>query len=238
VDVALLDGGVDGALRIGADDQDARVLLLQVAPGAGDRPAGPDRDDERVDPAAGLLPDLRAGELVVGVRVRHVRVLVGLERARDLLGEPVGDRVVAFRRVGVDGRRTDDDLGAVRAQERDLLLAHLVRHDEDAAVALDRRCDREADAGVARRRLDDRPARLELPVALGGLDQRQADPVLEGSAGVQVLELDQDVPLDLAADLREPDDRRLAHQVERRGVLARHVATAYSCRTDVQCGQS
>ena len=90
-------------------------------------------------------------DAVVRLRVVHVRVLVGLEAAGDLLGEPVGDGVVALRRVVLDRGRRDHDLGAVGAQERDLLLAHLVRHDEDAAVALDRGRDGEADAGVARR---------------------------------------------------------------------------------------
>jgi hypothetical protein len=101
----------------------------------------------------------------------------------------------------VDGRRRDHDLGAVRAQHRDLLLAHLVRHDEDAAVALSRGRDGEADAGVAGGRLDDRAARLELPVALGLLDHREPDPVLDRAAGVEVLELGEDAGV---AGRREP----------------------------------
>ena len=87
MDVRLLQRRVDGAFGVGADDEDVRVPLLQVAAGARDRPAGPDGDDEGVDLAAGLLPDLRPGHLVVGVRVGHVRVLVGLEGAGDLLAK-------------------------------------------------------------------------------------------------------------------------------------------------------
>ena len=59
-------------------------------------------------------------------------------------------------------------------------------------VALLRGGEREADAGVAGGRLDDRPARLEQPVALGRLDHREADPVLDRAAGVEVLELGED----------------------------------------------
>ena len=129
---------------------------------------------------------------VVRLGVRHVRVLVGLEAARDLLGEPRRDRVVRLGRVVLDGGRRDHDLGAVAAQHRDLLLAHLVGHHEDAAVALLRRRDREADAGVARGRLDDRAAGLQLPVALGRLDHREPDPVLDRAARVQELELRED----------------------------------------------
>ena len=117
-----------------------RAMLLEVAPDAGDRAARADGDHDRVDlPAVGLLPDLRAGRLVVRLGIGHVRVLVGLEAAGDLLGEAVGDRVVGLGRVVVDRGRRDHDLGAVGAEGGDLLLAHLVRHHEDAAVALLRR---------------------------------------------------------------------------------------------------
>ena len=129
------------------------------------------------------------GRLVVRFGVGGVRVLIGLEAARDLLGEPVRDRVVALGRVRVDRGRRDDDLGAVRAEHRDLLLAHLVGHDEDAAVAAQRRRHRETDAGVARGRLDDRAAGPKATVLLGGLDHREADAVLHRAARIQVLEL-------------------------------------------------
>ena len=102
-------------------------------------------------------------ERVVRGGVGLVEVLVGLERAGDLLGQPVGDAVVGLRRVGRDLGRRDDDLGAVGAQQVDLLLRHLVRHDRDDAVALQPRGDGEAGAGVARGRLDDRAAGRSLP---------------------------------------------------------------------------
>src|SRR5919108_588406 len=107
----------------------------------------------------------------------------------------------------------------VGAQEGDLLLAHLVGHDEDAAVALDRRADREADAGVPGGGLDDRAARPELPLALRGLDHRQADPIPDGAAGIQVLELREQRRLDARAQLLEADDRGRAHEVEDRRIL-------------------
>ena len=213
---------VHRAFGIGADDQHLRLSLLEVAPDAADRAARADRDDDRVDLAARLLPDLRPGQAVVRLRVRHVGVLVGLEAAGDLLGEPVGDGVVALGRVVLDRGRRDHDLGAVGAQQRDLLLAHLVRHHEDAAVALDRGADREPDAGVARGRLDDRPARLQLSLALGRFDHRQADAILHGAAGVQVLELRENLRAAARAQLVEADDRRRADELEDARVLAGH----------------
>ena len=95
-------GGVarqDGALRIRADDDDRRVLRLQVAGRAGDRAAGPDAGDEVGHPPLGLVPDLGAGRPLVGVRVLLVPVLVRLERAGDVAGEPGGHGVVALRRL-------------------------------------------------------------------------------------------------------------------------------------------
>ena len=205
------------------------ALLLEVAADAGDRPPGPHRDHDRLDLAAvSLLPELRARRLVVRLGVRRVRVLVGLEAARDLLGEAVGHGVVALGRVRVDRGRRDHDLGAVGPEHRDLLLAHLVRHDEDAAVPAQRRRDREPGTGVAGRGLDDRPAGPQPAVALGGLDHRQADPILHGAAGVQVLELGEELAGNVAAEALEPDDRRLPDEVEDRRVLpAAHRPEAY-----------
>jgi hypothetical protein len=155
-------------------------------------------------------------------RVGHVRVLVRLEPARNLFGQPGRDRVVALGRIRLDGGGADHDLRAVRAQHRDLLLAHLVRHHEDAAVALERRGDCQADTGVPRRRLDDRPAGLEQPVALGRLDHGHADPVLHRPARIQILELGEQRRRDIAPDLVEADDRRPADELEDARELARH----------------
>ena len=172
-----------------------------------------------------------AGRQVVRLGVRHVRVLVGLEAAGDLLGEPRRHRVVRLGRVVVDGRRRDHDLGAVAAQHRDLLLAHLVGHHEDAAVALLRRGDREPDARVAGGRLDDRAAGPELAVALGRLDHREPDAVLVRAARVHELELREDRSRHVLRDAVEPHDRRGADEVEDGRVRRGHrAAEAYSDR--------
>ena len=94
-----LVAGVDRADGVGADHDEVGVLLAQVARHAGDRPAGADADDEVRQAAPGLAPQLRPGRLVVRLRVGRVAVLVGLERARDLLGQAVGDAVVGLRRL-------------------------------------------------------------------------------------------------------------------------------------------
>ena len=96
---------VDRALRIGADDLDVRVLLLEVARHPGDRAAGADADDQVRELAVGLAPQLRPGRLVVRLRVGRVRVLVGLEGAGDVAREAVGDAVVGAR-ASRAGRRS------------------------------------------------------------------------------------------------------------------------------------
>src|SRR5262249_33651226 len=78
VHVLLVLGREDRAFGVGADDQDVRLVLLEVAADAGDRAARPDGDDDRVDLATRLLPDLGARALVVRLRIRHVRVLIRL----------------------------------------------------------------------------------------------------------------------------------------------------------------
>ena len=217
----LLVRGEDRAFGIDGHDARLRAVLLEVAADAGDRPSRPDRDDDRVDVSpVGLLPELRAGGLVVRFGVRRIRVLVGLEATGDLLREPIRDRVVALGRVRIDRGRRDHDLGAVRAEHRDLLLAHLVRHDEDAAVAAQRGRHRQTDAGVAGGRLHDRPARPKATVLLGGLDHREADAVLHRATRIQVLELGQQLARHVAAEALEADDRSASDELEHGRVFA------------------
>ena len=223
--------GQDAAFGVGADDLDGRVAGLQGAGRAGDRAAGPDAGDEVGDPTLGLVPDLRPGRLLVGRRVLLVPVLVGLERARDVTRQAGRHRVVALGRLGRDVGRAQDDLGAVGPKELLLLGRLLVGHDEDAAIALQRGRDREAVAGVAAGGLDDRAAGLQEARPLGGLDHRQADPVLDRAARIEHLELREQQRLALeraqvAHDPRDPDERGPTDQVQDRlGVL--HPARGY-----------
>jgi hypothetical protein len=209
--------GVDRAGGVGADHLHGRVLLLEVAAGAADRAAGADTGDEVGDLPVGLRPDLGAGGLVVRPRVVRVGVLVRLPRAR-LRREPVRDVVVGVRVLRLDGGRADDHLGAVRLEHVALVLADLVGAHEDAVVALLLGDHGQPDAGVARRRLDDRPPGLQLAGGLGGLDHALGDAVLHGAAGVEVLHLGEDDrslrAFQGARGLREPEQRGVADQLE------------------------
>ena len=84
--------------RLGGHDPDARLVLAQVARHAHQRPAGAEAGHEDVDLRA-VGEDLRAGRLVVGLRVGRVAVLVGHHEPLVLADEVLGqrDRAVATR---------------------------------------------------------------------------------------------------------------------------------------------
>ena len=153
--------GVEGTLGIRADDLDLGVALLEITARAGHRAARADAEDDVRHLAVGLLPDLWPGRVVVRLGVHRVVVLIWEEAAGCLLREPLGHLVIGLGRLRRHRRRAHDDLGAERAQQVSLLLALLVGHRADDAVALDRRGHRETDAGIAARRLDDRAARFQ-----------------------------------------------------------------------------
>ena len=84
------------------------------------------------------------------------------------------------------------------------------------AVALRDADLRQAEAGIAGGRLDDGAAGRQPAVALGGLDHRQRDAVLDRAAGILAFELEEQ-PAGAGVELGELDDRRLADQVEHGG---------------------
>jgi hypothetical protein len=72
----------------------------------------------------------------------------------------------------------------------------------------------------ARRRLDDRVPRLQPPVALGRVDQRDRDPILDRAARVQRLELGDDLWRQAARETRQAHERGVADRIEDRTVDA------------------
>ena len=140
---------------------------------------------------AGLLPDLRRGGQVVGLDVVGVVVLVHVEAVGRLGGDALGHRVVALRRVGRDVGRGHHHLGAEGLERVLLLLRHLVRHGEDAAVPLHGGRDGQRHPGVAAGVLHDGAALAEQPGLLGLLEDVDRHAVLDGAARIHVLELDE-----------------------------------------------
>ena len=70
-------------------------------------------------------------------------------------------------RIGVGQRRHLDELGAAQPQHVLLFLALGLRDQNQRAIGAGAGDHRKANAGVARGRLDDKPAGLELAALLG-----------------------------------------------------------------------
>ena len=209
---------VHAADRVGARDEQRATrlggLLPQVLRRTRDGAPGADPAHKGVDLAVGLLPNLGTGGQVVGLGVVHVVVLVGVEAARCFRCDALGDLHVAFwvivRQVGTG----DDDLGAVRLEHVDLLLAHLVRHRADAPVPAHRCRHREPEAGVARSALHQRRSRPEQVCLLCPANHVPGHSVLDRSRGVVLLKLGQHrrhARIDHAIQL---DQRCVADEIE------------------------
>ena len=181
--------GVEGrAERIGERDLDPLVALLERHGDAGERAAGSDRADEAVDAPLGLLPDFRAGGLVMAAAVGDVVELVGPDCAARLgfrkhFSESPGISHVVVR-VGVGRRRHFDQLGADHPQHVLLFLRLGVGDDDDAAESERRGDHADADAGVAGRAFDDDPAGLQLSARHRVANDREGGAVLHRPAGV------------------------------------------------------
>ena len=182
----------DRAFDVGADHANVRILFLQVSANTADGPAGAGGGDEGRDLAGGLLPDLGSGLLVVRLRILQIGELPCPPRAPDLARQPVGDPVVALGRVGRNVGRCDDDLGSIRPQQADLVVAHFVGQYEDAAIAAHRADESEAKSGVAGGRLNHRAARPQSAALLGRTNHAQSNAVLCASSRVERFHLDAD----------------------------------------------
>src|SRR4029077_5775196 len=113
--------------------------------------------DERVDSAARLLPDLRAGGFVVTAPVGGVFELAGPYRIRRGLCSAASDVVV----VGLVGERLrghDANVCTQCPKQIDFLLRLIVGYDDDGAVAARVAQERKRDAGVSRSAFHDGPA--------------------------------------------------------------------------------
>src|SRR5262249_23634670 len=125
--------------RLDRDDAQPRPARLEHAGDAGDRAAGPDAGDERVEVAGRVAPDLLGGRLAVDRRVGRVG---------ELLSDPGVRRQTVARPAGAIGRAAGvlelltlllGVLPAARRSHRDLVLANLLRRHQLAVAARPRR---------------------------------------------------------------------------------------------------
>ena len=123
-----------------------------------------------------------------------------------VLGVPLGDV-----------RARHAHLRAHRAQVEDLLLAHLVGHDDEEPVALAHRDERERETGIPCGCFYKQISRRDFSLLLRGLHHRQRDAVLDRTGRIGPLALHPD--LVVGEHPRQADVRRVADRGEDVGGL-------------------
>ncbi len=117
---------MERVVRLHRDGPDRRVVLLETARGPDKGTGRAEAGDEVCHSPFRLLQDLDRGAVVVRLRVRRVRILVGIEVAVGLRGHQLAhepDRAVRpFARIAVD------HLGSVGADQRLAFGADVRRH--------------------------------------------------------------------------------------------------------------
>src|SRR5206468_6444524 len=171
-----------------SDDPGVRAALLQHLSDAGNRAAGADARHNRVDLAAGVAPDLFGRRLAMNLRVGWIVELLRAPSAGGLGRDLFGDA----QRLGKSLRPwRQNELGAEGLEQLAALDGKRVGHDEDALVTFRRRHEREADAGVSARPIDDRAQpRLDLATLFGVVDHRDRDAVLHRRERIEGFQLD------------------------------------------------
>src|SRR5262249_55722837 len=137
-----------------ADDLDLWFPFAQIAAGSHDRAAGAEAGDEVRHRPGGIVPDLRAGALVMRLRIDRVEVLVRLEIAirgcRDDLATHADGAIGSLQRIA------ENHLGTIGANDLLAFFTDVGGHHELDWVAEDSAGHGQGDARVPRRRVDDR----------------------------------------------------------------------------------
>ncbi len=197
------------ACGLDTDDPDRGIHLLQVAADAADRAAGADTGKEIVDVARRLAPDFGPGRVIVRSDVELALVLVGAHVLAVIclaLDHALDHAACAFRREDRAKLVFDlDQLDAEKTQHGFLLLRHALRYRDFDRRALCIGQGSQRDAGIARGRLDQRLAFLELQAPEHEL--RRA--VLDRTERVHALELEQQVEVGMRIEaLADAQHRR------------------------------
>ena len=118
------------------------------------------RSSRSIELTVARFENLLRCRIVVSDGIVRIAVLIENVRIGNLHLQSMGNADVRFRRIERGARRRTNDLGAERAKNVDLLLTHLLGHDDDASIVLHGTRQRETNARVARRWFDDRVAWL------------------------------------------------------------------------------
>ena len=171
------------------------------------------------DLAFGLLPDLPAGGLV-GLGIDGVIELVRQKIfVRIFPGHPIN---LFNGPVGPQVRRGEQELGTHALEDPFALQAGGLGHGQEQAVALDGADHGQADAGVAAGGFDDGLLRGQLACGLRRLDHAQGRTILDGTAGIEIFQLDVDLHLGMGIETVQADDGGLPDELQYVIGLAQH----------------
>jgi len=148
----------------------------------------------------------------VDLDVGRVVELASQDGTRGVRGDFLGALVGAGNTLGGRGQH---QFGAEGAQQSAALLREALRQGDDHLVTAGGAHPGERDAGVARRALDDGPARLQGAVSLGCIDDGHADAVLDRVGGVVELELAEHRGVGIAVEPVDLDEGCAADQLGR-----------------------
>ena len=203
----------DRAHRVSKDDLARRVAFFKKSTDAADRAPRTNAHDKRVDLAMHLLPDLWTSGFVVRLRIRFVGKLIDVVRVGIILRDLLGNILVVLRISLRNITAREHNFCTHRAQVRDLLVAHLVRHDNRKAIAFLPRDQRKRKTRVACSRFDDATALLQLARLLGRIDHRDRDAILDRVARIHRLHLHEQLARTRVHSL-EFEHRRVADHLE------------------------
>ncbi len=167
------------------------------------------------DLSARILPDLRAGRMIVRFGIEMVVKLVGLKRSGDFRRKPIRDAVVRFGGIGGNVRRRNHDVGAVRAQaDRSFRATSYRALPECSGIRESRRPSPGRVPVLPLVGSTIVPPGLEQALALGGVEHGDGGAVLDAAAGIHVLDLGKHETGRAVDDFVQPYERRVADRLE------------------------
>src|SRR5207253_3570564 len=162
-------------------------------------------------------------------RIGRIAELINVKSAWNFAGQPRRHILIIFRMPSRHIGARQPDLGAKGADVRDFFLRHLVRYNENYAVAFRRRDQSESQSGVARGRFNDRAARPELAIPFRRLHHHQRDAIFDRASWILIFQLQKKVTWP-GVDPSYFDERGVADEGENRGrMFSRFLGRDQSC---------
>ncbi len=206
------------AERVGEADLHLCVTRLQRRGDARQRAAAADRADKSVHLAVRLVPDFRARRVDMTLPVGDIVELIGPDRParvgfRQFFCQSAGIFDIIIR-VLVGFRRDKAQIRSAIAQQGLFLIGLGFGHDDHGFIAARIGDQREADARIARRALNNQPAGSEQALRLRILDDGERRAVLDRAAGIEEFGLAVDVAARRLRRGGKADKRRVADAVD------------------------